>query len=563
MPGGDRDELRGVIWFGCTVFGAVAPIWVVPGGRIEGSLVDRDAETGAAVGSSLTHRLRCVRVIGGVGLRVAEWMVFVANVAAVGALAMSWPAGHLWVGAVAIAACLVGGAQMVVEGARWQMLPAYGLAVVVALIASGTAAAARQPSQEGLPTVLRLGIGAAALTASVTLPLALPVFRFPRPTGPFAVGTVIEHWVDAARDGLGVDGERKQRELMAQVWYPADPGSGGRPAPYIPEGSAVTRALGRVAGLPGFFLGHLRRVASHAVQGLPAASDEAAYPVVVFLSGRSGFRSSNMFQIHQLASHGYVVVGLDQPGASAAVQLPDGRLVQGLPGEVLQPLVRQSVAALPQTPTLKGRAMPDGVVPYLAQDVAFALDRLASIDELEPCGVLAGKLDLDRVGVFGVSLGGTVAAEVCLRDPRPKACLAMDASMPAGVAAAGLSQPTMFLTRDAETMRLERRRAGGWPEEAIALTIDSMRAVYAGLAGDGYHVQIPGAFHLNFTDVPLWLPAAKWMGLTGPVRSRRVFDLINAYTLAFFDRYLKGRAPALLERSSVPPSEVLFESRGP
>lgn len=486
----------------------------------------------------------------------------VANVAAVTALELTLPGAHGWVAAVAIAACVLVGVQLAIEGARWQMVPAYGLATAMAVVALGTLTL-RPPSHESPAALgLRLGLGALALAVSVSLPLLIPVFRFPRPTGSFAIGTVIEHWIDADREELELEGGADRRELVAQIWYPAAPGSKGQPAPYLPEGPALTRALGRVAGLPGFFLGHLRYVASHAVLGVPVSAEAAPHPALVFLTGRSGYRSSNMFQIQELASHGYIVVGLDAPGASASVQFPDGRQVRGLPSEVLQPLVRQSAAPLPHTPKLRGRAMPDGIVPYLAQDVAVALDRLTALNEHDPRGLLTGKLALDRVGVFGVSLGGMVAAQACLRDPRPAACLVMDASMPLGVVAAGLSQPTMFLTRDAETMRLERKRAGGWPEEAIVLTIDSMRAVYAGLAGDGFYVQIPGAFHLNFTDVPHWLPVARRIGLLGPVAARRVFDLVNAYTMAFFDRYLNDRAAPLLERPSPPPQGVRIESRG-
>jgi pimeloyl-ACP methyl ester carboxylesterase len=146
---------------------------------------------------------------------------------------------------------------------------------------------------------------------------------------------------------------------------------------------------------------------------------------------------------------------------------------------------------------------PDGLVPYFAQDVQLALDRLADIDAGDPQGILTGHLDLDRAGVFGVSLGGRIAAESCLRDARLKACLVMDGPAPATVVEAGLRQPTMFLTRDADTMRLERRRSGGRTEHDIATTLGTMRAAYARLSGGGYHVEVPDLFHVNFTDLRL------------------------------------------------------------
>jgi hypothetical protein len=93
-------------------------------------------------------------------------------------------------------------------------------------------------------------------------------------------------------------------------------------------------------------------------------------------------------------------------------------------------------------------------------------------------------------------------------------------------------------------MRLERRRSGGWSEPVIHETLSTMRAVYERLPGDGYYVQVPGVFHADMTDVPLLTSRA---GLSGPVGVQRAHQIINAYSLAFFDRHLKGRPAALLD----------------
>src|SRR4029450_3401616 len=87
-------------------------------------------------------------------------------------------------------------------------------------------------------------------------------------------------------------------------------------------------------------------------------------------------------------------------------------------------------------------------------------------------------------------------------------------------------------------MRLERRRSGGWSEPVIHETLSTMRAVYERLPGDGYYVQVPGVFHADMTDVPMLASRA---GLSGPVGVQRAHQIINAYSLAFFDRHLKGR----------------------
>jgi hypothetical protein len=121
----------------------------------------------------------------------------------------------------------------------------------------------------------------------------------------------------------------------------------------------------------------------------------------------------------------------------------------------------------------------------------------------------------------------------------------------------------MFVTRDAESMRLERRMAGGWPESDIEETLGTMRSVYRRLPGDGYYVQVPGMFHLDMTDAPLLAPLVRWPGLSGPLGGERIHRIVNAYSVAFFERHLLGRRAPLLDGSSDAFPEVELERRRP
>ena len=97
-------------------------------------------------------------------------------------------------------------------------------------------------------------------------------------------------------------------------------------------------------------------------------------------------------------------------------------------------------------------------------------------------------------------------------------------------------------------MRLERSRSGSWPEAAITETLTTMRAVFdKHVLGSAYYLDMPGMFHVNFTDAPFWSPLTSRLGLTGPVDGRRMWDVVNAYSVAFFDKYLKGRQEPLLD----------------
>ena len=66
-------------------------------------------------------------------------------------------------------------------------------------------------------------------------------------------------------------------------------------------------------------------------------------------------------------------------------------------------------------------------------------------------------------------------------------------------------------------------------------------------------------FHVNFTDLPYWSPITSQLGLTGPINGQRGFDIVNAYSIAFFDRYLKSQLSPLLDGPSEQHPEVAIE----
>ena len=363
---------------------------------------------------------------------------------------------------------------------------------------------------------------------------------------------------------------KDRRQLMVQVWYPAQANPSAQRAEYMANANTVTVAFARLQDKPAFLFGHFKYVSTNALSSLAAAADQHRYPVLLFLEGATGFRQMNTFQAEHLVSHGYIVVAIDQPGVAAAVVFPDGHQADSLTVPQFHSMVRPSYMPGGSDPLKTGVLLPNGstlhdnsIIPYLAQDVTFTLDQLAALNLADPNGILSGKLDLQRVGVFGVSLGGIVAGEACRLDSRLRACLVMDAAMSIDVVKAGLTQPGMWITRDAASMRLERRRAGGWLDAEIEAHQTSMRAVYEGLAGAGYFVRVPGMFHSNFTDIASWTPLAPLLGFAGPIDARRAHGIVNAYSLAFFDRHLLGRPAPLLDGAAMQYPEVLFESRRP
>lgn len=83
---------------------------------------------------------------------------------------------------------------------------------------------------------------------------------------------------------------------------------------------------------------------------------------------------------------------------------------------------------------------------------------------------------------------------------------------------------------------------------------DSPRAttIYENLRNVGYDVLIQGAGHNSYLDLPL-VAAYKYK-----FDAARAHRLINAYMLAFFDTYLKGKKSPFLSGTSPEFPEVTF-----
>jgi hypothetical protein len=495
-------------------------------------------------------------------MRLLEIMLSFANLLTFCILAIPPLRAIHWMGYLALITALIAGIQMLVEGPRWQMVPAYALTIASFLIWLLGTVMPGGIHVNRLITGVGVGLGVLVLVVSTVLPTVLPVFHFPRPGGPYQIGTLTYHWVDASRHEIFSADPNAQRELMAQVWYPARENSSSARAPYVDDASVLSPALARLLHLPGFTFDYWKYVPTHGIPSVPVATDKPSYPVLIFLTGINGFRQNNTFQVQELVSHGYIVVAIDQPYAAAAVVFPDGRQITGWTRDQMQPLINQSLSPAEKAPTVNGQPLTNGIIPYLAQDASFTIDQLIALNKTDPNGILTGRLDLQHLGVFGISLGAIVAGEACHMDSRLKASLMMDAAMPADVVQAGLQQPSMWITRPASFMRLERERSGGWSEADIAQTLDTMRAVFnKSRPGDGYYVQVPGMFHINFTDAPYWSPLLPLLGLIGPINAQRGFDIVNAYSLAFFDHNLEGSPAAPLDGLTKRYPEVLFEAR--
>lgn len=323
------------------------------------------------------------------------------------------------------------------------------------------------------------------------------------------------------------------RVVPFQILYPAI--TPGIYAPYMPDVGPQIDAIVKSHGwISGVLLGKIGTLsAPWTDKAKPLLG--GPYPVIIYLPGVTGYMQMGSFQTTELAAHEYIVVTLNQPGAVAAVVSPDHQVIIGLTRQdaasLISPSYRKTDQPLPGG-FAKRLAPQISIVPYFAADVPMVIDRLAQINA-DPAHILHGLLDLDRIGVMGMSLGAIVTAQACAMDARIGGCLMMDAPVPTDIAGVGLRQPALWISRPAQDQRLERAASGGWPEDEIDAQATTIAEALAN-SEQGQLVQLHGLFHIDFTDIPAVQPVLGWLGQSGLTGTLEAHRQINQLTLAFF-----------------------------
>jgi len=355
----------------------------------------------------------------------------------------------------------------------------------------------------------------------------------PTPTGSFAVGRGIYDWTDDKTLDTLAPGPGSKRELLVWIWYPAAAGQPATIDDYLPaqvrapalptSGPLVFRVLSRVFGL---LTRDLSKVHGHSFRNVDVSPQQRSYPVVIMRAGASLEVWNYSTLAEDLASHGYVVVGLDAPYRTGVVVFPDGRVMRRtsennpelFSGEELTVLATKLLAAW-------------------TGDITFVLDRLERLNTLDPSGKFTGRLDMRRVGVFGHSFGGAQAAQFCSQDSRCKAGIDVDGSLHGSVIQAGIHKPFLFLGSE----------RGDFSSDAEVRQIQAdIQSVYDRLPADGrLRISIRGANHFTFTDDGALLKShvirgvLRVFGKLG-IDGRRQLAVTAYCVHSFFDAYLKG-----------------------
>jgi predicted dienelactone hydrolase len=359
-------------------------------------------------------------------------------------------------------------------------------------------------------------------------------------------------FVDSARAEVFTEDPDDRREVTAAVWYPAELVEGAVRAPYYPMADEIVKRFP--------YPDSLADIVTSSWIDLPIAGDQERFPVIIFSHGWGEHAGQNTVLLQELASHGYVVFSIAHHNESKFWVYPDGRVVfldtqnprfQQSMAEQNQPGVRDLFNSMFTARGLQDQrdmfrasvdAMPImlGEAPRMwADDISFIVDELGSLNKAGDTGgwPFTDRLDLEKLGVAGMSMGGIAAGQACIDDVRFKACVQYDGGLFGDLLDTTLAVPVMFMGS---------KRFIGY-EDTFAGSSD----------GDVYTVIVTDSDHYDYTDFTL---LHRQHVLIGAVDGRRMLELVNAYTLAFFNQYLVGAKQGLLEIVPSPYPEAEFQA---
>ena len=331
----------------------------------------------------------------------------------------------------------------------------------------------------------------------------------PEKLGAYPVGVTTMLLVDHSRTDPATNGPRS---LMTEIWYPAAEETRGLSKNRLLDFFSKNETPEFVFLLQVAF-GVNMLEADKGFKNIAvrdARIRDGVYPLLLFSHGNGGLRMQNAFWCEHMASHGYIVMAPDHTGNSA-ITFIDGTMV---PFQDLD----------------EGRARSSKDRP---KDLSFLIDTMERFNKGGDSRFL-GRVDLQHIGASGHSFGGYTCTWLTNQEPR------VDAVAPMAGAAAERENydcPVLLLiaTED-DTLGAEK--------------VTYLRQYYEESKGPHYSVEFVNAGHFSFTEMhQLKADFGDGVGegkriVSGEALSyipmEMAYKYTNAYTTAFFGKFLKG-----------------------
>ncbi|TVY46872.1 putative 1-alkyl-2-acetylglycerophosphocholine esterase [Lachnellula occidentalis] len=375
--------------------------------------------------------------------------------------------------------------------------------------------------------LLLLAFASQALSLNLTLP---------NPIGPSLVGRTSIELLDTSRlDPLAPD--VRYRDLMLSIFYPIQHTRRYHLAPaFVPAyATYLETSLGLSSNIT---LTVTSAAYANAYLHPNSNSTSTSQPnILLFSPGHGNSYQDYTATLTNLASQGYIVVGVDHPFDTSFILYPDNRT---------------AIATNSSTDTAAGAAR---TVDIRVADLRAVLDFLgtnATFAKQIP-GV-HGTLDVSSVGVFGHSLGGAASASAMATDARFACGSNLDGTFWGSVVGTGVERPFFLMSSAVHNQSND----------------DSWKWFWGNSTGEKLEVGIEGSVHATFTDFAVLyddvvaaggsVPGVA--GTLGTIQGARMLEVVGEFAGAWFDGCLQGKREVVLDGPSEAWPEVEFWDLG-
>ncbi len=384
--------------------------------------------------------------------------------------------------------------------------------------------------------------------------------NLPVPTGAYGVGRISYALTDENRSEPLSATVGAKRRIMVSVWYPTNRNvsEGVKTAPYLPDFDKVLPKLtsGDINSMfrPSKFRGVGLLPQTDVAEDAPIASGKQKFPLLLFSHGWGNLAFLYTAELEDIVSHGFIVAAVDHPYDTVYTLFPNGNVI-----------------LFAQDRFNSETKKPNGLSNYAKERVAvmgddnkFALTQILRYSDTRSLNApFYKRVNKNAIGAFGHSIGGLAAARTCQIDTRVKACIDQDSDDSRGspfivtpldqtekqpfllfvVSSADLWSSAMINPSDKDLVaqKMSREQYTALIKEHQANETNQLAAI----SGGSYRVMLfalPDFSHRSFTDQTL-------LDFTGDTKGNNLhnFEVAQAYTLAFFNKYLNNDRHTILD----------------
>ena len=274
---------------------------------------------------------------------------------------------------------------------------------------------------------------------------------------------------------------------------------------------------------------------------------DSEYPLIIFSHGAFGYYQSNFSTYAELASNGYIVVALDHPHHSFFTKDTDGKMIT-VDEKFIYEVTRDDDAVSKEELMTDSQAW----LKVRVDDENFVLD---TIKEAKNSGTLSttwhtsdadtvlsviNRIDTDKIGLTGHSLGGATAVELGRERTDIDAVIDIDGTMMGEITGVMNGEytynsesypvPVLALFTENNYNMIESDESGFYRVNENMINNAKV----------GRIVTFENAEHMDFTDLPLFSPFLGNMLGSGERDNEEMMNTLNSVVINWFDYYLKG-----------------------